>query len=449
MTRYSKVVWSEGLFLHPQHFQQQERYLENEFQCRTRHFNPYSHGFVTLQMDTDLIHIGKVGILRAEGYFQDGTYFCFPDKDPTPLSIDFPDDQQEQTVYLTLPKTHWHAVQLARDNTRTSEHPFKPLTVEITNTCEPQSEAEPLEVAVLNTHLQCGNKQTEGMLKLPVCHITRQRKNEIRVDERFIVPTLCAIQNPAIDKKMWLVKNLLENRIAQLQQRKIRKGSSSTSEIGDFLLLQTCSKYLYTFQHFSGLRSIHPEPVYLELLKLLGDLTPFAQVPDNHSVPAYNHDALQMPFEWVLNAIQGILSGVHEQHAIQIALQEKQFGIHVGTIADLNLLQNAQFILTVHANLPDEQVQRHFPSTVKIAPVERLRDLVNLNLPGIKIKPLNQGPRALPYFADHLYFQLETKAEPLWKQLEHSGNLAIHFAGDMPGLRMQLWAIRKESEVLA
>ena len=28
MSWYSKVVWSEGMFLRPQHFQQQDRYLE-------------------------------------------------------------------------------------------------------------------------------------------------------------------------------------------------------------------------------------------------------------------------------------------------------------------------------------------------------------------------------------------------------------------------------------
>ena len=34
MTQNNKVVWSEGLFLRPQHLQQQERYLERYVDLR-------------------------------------------------------------------------------------------------------------------------------------------------------------------------------------------------------------------------------------------------------------------------------------------------------------------------------------------------------------------------------------------------------------------------------
>jgi type VI secretion system protein ImpJ len=34
MTAHSKIVWSEGLFLRPQHLQQQDRYLERYIENR-------------------------------------------------------------------------------------------------------------------------------------------------------------------------------------------------------------------------------------------------------------------------------------------------------------------------------------------------------------------------------------------------------------------------------
>ncbi len=34
MSENNRVVWSEGLFLRPQHFQQQERYLETHLEGR-------------------------------------------------------------------------------------------------------------------------------------------------------------------------------------------------------------------------------------------------------------------------------------------------------------------------------------------------------------------------------------------------------------------------------
>jgi type VI secretion system protein ImpJ len=52
------------------------------------------------------------------------------------------------------------------------------------------------------------------------------------------------------------------------------------------------------------------------------------------------------------------------------------------------------------------------------------------------------APRQLPYHAGSHYFEIERQGE-LWKQLERSGSLALHVAGDFPGLELELWAIRQ------
>ena len=66
---------------------------------------------------------------------------------------------------------------------------------------------------------------------------------------------------------------------------------------------------------------------------------------------------------------------------------------------------------------------------------------MNLHLPGATLRPLPVAPRAIPYSAGFNYFELDTKNE-LWRQLETSGGLAMHIAGDFPGLKLEFWAIR-------
>ena len=73
--------------------------------------------------------------------------------------------------------------------------------------------------------------------------------------------------------------------------------------------------------------------------------------------------------------------------------------------------------------------------------VEKLRDLVNLQLPGIALKPLPVAPRQIPFHAGFNYFEMDRSGE-MWKQLEKSGGLAMHIAGEFPGLEMECWAIR-------
>ena len=43
---------------------------------------------------------------------------------------------------------------------------------------------------------------------------------------------------------------------------------------------------------------------------------------------------------------------------------------------------------------------------------------------------------------DRLHVEIDRQGE-LWKQLERSGNLALHVAGDFPGLELELWALRQ------
>jgi type VI secretion system protein ImpJ len=92
--------------------------------------------------------------------------------------------------------------------------------------------------------------------------------------------------------------------------------------------------------------------------------------------------------------------------------------------------------------MPGEQLRSRFLAQSKLGPVERIRDLVNLQLPGIALRSLPVAPRQLPFHAGYFYFELERSGD-LWKQFEKTGNLAIHVAGEFPSLEMQLWAIRQ------
>ena len=91
--------------------------------------------------------------------------------------------------------------------------------------------------------------------------------------------------------------------------------------------------------------------------------------------------------------------------------------------------------------IPTEQLRRLFPAQVKIGAVEHIRDLVNVLLPGIAVRPLPVAPRQIPFYAAATYFELDRNS-PHWQQMQNSGGFAIHVSGDFPNLRLELWAIR-------
>src|SRR5215211_3087434 len=103
MSWNSKVVWSEGLFLQPQHFQQHDRYWERHIEGRTRPLLGYGWGFVSVELDRAALALGKVQIAAAQGVFPDGTPFNFPAEDASPVALDIPSDLKDELVVLAVP----------------------------------------------------------------------------------------------------------------------------------------------------------------------------------------------------------------------------------------------------------------------------------------------------------------------------------------------------------
>jgi type VI secretion system protein ImpJ len=157
--------------------------------------------------------------------------------------------------------------------------------------------------------------------------------------------------------------------------------------------------------------------------------------------PSYRHEDLQRSFAPVVADLRRSLSAVIEQNAVAIPLQERRQGVRVGPITDRAILRGSNFVLSVQADMATETLRKMFPAQVKIGAVEHIRELVNVALPGIGIRPLPVAPRQIPFHAGASYFELDRNS-PHWQQMQSSGGFAIHVSGEFPNLRLELWAIR-------
>ncbi|MGH7079880.1 MAG: type VI secretion system baseplate subunit TssK, partial [Acetobacteraceae bacterium] len=185
-----------------------------------------------------------------------------------------------------------------------------------------------------------------------------------------------------------------------------------------------------------------PEELYATLVQMAGEFATFTETGRRpNAYPAYRHDDLQRSFAPVIADLRRSLSAVIEQTAIAIPLQERRHGVRVGPIVDRNILRAASFVLAVQSDMPTETLRRLFPAQVKIGAVEQIRELVNVAMPGIAIRPLPVAPRQIPFYAGASYFELDRNS-PHWQQMQSSGGFAIHVSGDFPNLRVELWAIR-------
>src|SRR5690606_24112317 len=99
-----KVVWSEGMFLRPHHFQQLERHLEYRGSVHMECAAGLFWGFKTLQLDLDALALGKLALRQATGVFPDGTPFDFDSPDDAPAALDLPAGTHHKKVLLVIPR---------------------------------------------------------------------------------------------------------------------------------------------------------------------------------------------------------------------------------------------------------------------------------------------------------------------------------------------------------
>ena len=443
MSIYSKVVWSEGLFLRPQHFQQQDRYFERYVESRCHALAPYSWGFTELEIEQDLLSIGKLGLRRAAGVFPDGTPFRMPDDDPLPSAMDIRADVRDQAMFLCVPLRRPGAPDIERDARDEALARHGVREVEAPDTTASAGDTALLEVGEMRTCLLAANEVTEGYACIPLAHVVECRADRHVVLDRQFIPTALDIRAAApLSTFTTELLGLLHQRGEALRNRVTATGRGAAAEIAEFLMLQMMNRYEPVVADFASSDVVHPQELFRLCISMVGELSTFTSEHKRPpTLPTYRHERLRESFAPVCAALRAALSVVLEQTAVAIPIESKKFGISVATVSDRGLYDNAVFVLAAKGDLPAEELRRHFPAQLKVGPVERIRDLVNLQLPGVPVAAVPVAPRQIPYHAGWVYFELD-QAHDLWAQLRTSGGIALHVSGEFPGLALELWAIR-------
>lgn len=443
MSWYGRVVWSEGMFLRPQHFQQAQRHLEYLLEGRCGPLVPHGWGVHRLRLDRDLLSAGKVAIAAAAGIFPDGTPFSIPEHDAPPPALEIPENTHDLNIYLGLPIRREGVAELAEAGSLVPAR-YQSSELEVGDVAAANPRPAAITIASLRTRLLTADDDRGDLVCIGIARIIETRANRTVVLDDSYIPTVtdCHCVAPL---KGYLdeASRLVRHRAEALAARVAEAGRGGQAEIADFMLLQVVNRYLPVLAHLGQLAPLHPETLYRLLLEITGELATFTHVDKRPELfPPYRHEDLRASFEPVMRELRQSLSMVLDRNAIQIPLQDRKYGVRVAAVFDRRLLVEASFCLVVRADMPAEELRRLFPTQVKIGPVEKIRDLVNLALPGILLQPLPVAPRQLPFRAGSVYFALERGSE-FWKQMSNSGGFALHVSGEFPALEMELWAIKE------
>jgi type VI secretion system protein ImpJ len=442
MSGYNRVIWSEGLFLQPQHFQQQERYFERYVETRCEALVPHSWGFTDIELERDFLGIGKFGLRRAEGVFPDGTPFRMPADEPLPAPIDIGMDVRDQPLHLAVPLRR--AGDLEVDRAAADglvRHEIQEMQAR--DATSSGGDTMVLEIGALRTRFLFGTDVTSAYACMPLAHVIECRSDRrVVLDDGFIPTVLRSRASSRLATFTAELLGLLHQRGEALSGRVAATSRGAAAEIADFLMLQAINRYEPVVAHCVDSGALHPEALFQLCVAAAGELATFTTTSKRPpTFVGYKHDRLRESFDPVITALRASLSAVLDLSAISIPIEPRKFGLSVAVVPDRTLYSTAVFILAARADVPAEELRRRFPSHLKIGPVEKIRDLVTLALPGVPVHPVPVAPRQIPYHAGFAYFELD-QTHDLWEQLKSSGGIALHVPDEFPGLAMEFWAIR-------
>ncbi len=441
MTWTNRVVWQEGMFLRAQHFQQQDRHLDHRLRTSLAMLHPYPWGVASMVIDRDLLATGRFALSSATGLFEDGTAFTIPGDTDHPSPLDLPDGTRDTIVNLAVPIAQAGGVEMVQAGSTEGRFTVRDFEAYDTHSASPKP--ADLLIGRLRLRYMLETEDRAGFFCIPLAKVTEVTSDRrVILDDRWITPCITSSASLPLVGLIAELTGMLNQRGEALAARLTAPAGRGVSDVADFLLLQSINRWQKLLAHWADAPRIHPVELYAALVQMVGEFATFTETTRRPSqYPSYRHEDLQRSFAPVIADLRRSLSAVIEQNAVAIPLQERRQGVRVGPIADRGILRGSNFVLSVQADLPTETLRRLFPAQVKIGAVEQIRELVNVALPGIGIRPLPVAPRQIPFHAGASYFELDRNS-PHWQQMQSSGGFAIHVSGEFPNLRLELWAIR-------
>lgn len=445
MKLLSGVVWTEGMYLGPHHFQAQSRYFQDamNFSSSSLWYAPF--GFMGYEMDGESIRNGMVALLHGQGIFPDGLPFDMPQSDslPTPRPIGdlFPPTTGHLDIFLAIPRQEDEGQNCAVENGLSASTRFvaqeRPVADENTGRDE-----RALQIGRKNIRLIVQKEQGENDVVLPLARVVRDASGRYTYDSNFIPPLLRIAANNALLSLTNRIIEILAEKSTQLGSERAGarfKAGMSARDVSSFWFLHTVNSSLGVLRHLD-LKRGHPEELFRELSRLAGALCTFGLGAHPRELPNYNHLDLEACFKALEEFIRRQLEIIMPTQYVAIALKPEATYFWEGDVVDQRCLDVSRWVMGIRVKAAIGQIMGRVPQLVKVCSAKFVPELVKRALPGLELTYLQVPPSAIPAKVDYIYFAV-SKAGPCWEHIVQTRRVGIYVPGDFANPELELFAI--------
>jgi type VI secretion system protein ImpJ len=450
VSKRKRVLWKEGMFLQPQHFQLADRFSEKAMAARWAFQSPFIFGIADSTVDNTALTNGVFTLTSCSGIMPDGTVFSIPQDDDPPPSRSFSDhlshEQQSCDVFLALPLTQEGRPSVGTPSEGSGgqcRYKLESGTFvdEVSGTQKKQ-----IEVAAYNFTVLFGGESLDNYSTLHLARLKRNANGQIELQDDY-VPPLVQIGGSLylMGQLRSLLELLLAKSAALSQGRKEGAGGKASFSSGEetaFRLLGAVNTYTPLLNHFHFEPRIHPFELFRLLTQFAGALTVFSTDVSLKDLTRYDHNNLGGTFGGLMKVVRSVLEADIDAGCMAISLEQVNPATYVCKLPNEKLMAVARFYLGVSARAPEKELIIGVAQRIKMSSRDRLDVLISSAMPGLPLIHVAHPPEGLSTKPGFQYFALDQQSQ-FWRGMQSAGSIALYFPNNFPELKLEMLALKQ------
>ncbi len=443
----SKVLWGEGLFLRPQHFQRQDAYHEWRLAESIRTVHPYAWGLRRCRVDVESLQSGVLRLDDLALVFPDGEFYTAPGEDDLPPALGlahWPEQHNELVFHAVVAPLRVDGRNGAmEDNTDDGSLHYRRAALQSSDQFTTAAAAE-VSVLKRSVRLLPDHEPRDHLTSTPVCRLRRNATGGFELDARYMAPALSLQALPALQALLRRMLDMLQAKVDALYgfHREPSKHvvEFRSGDVASFWLLHTASAACASLLHYRHHPLLHPERLYERLLELAGALMTFAKSHTLADLPAYDHAAPGPAFARLEGVIRELLETVISTRYFSIPLVESKPSFHIGRLQSETISASTVFYLGASAALPAAELVDVLPLRLKVGAPDDVDKLVLSATGGVRLSHAAQVPAAIPVRPGASYFALEPRG-PLYERMLQAQAITVYAPTGIADLKLELYAL--------
>ena len=451
MKGHRPVFWSQGLFLHPQHFQAADQSTAEQIDLLRRHGLPYFWGIRRLAFSgAALDH--AITVERLEAVFPSGATVNVPfDASLAPLALgsEWPAPDRPGTLYvgLALPRSDGEnaapdaAGEFAGKRFVYAEDPAPMPDMYGRSAPSPVQRLKYAPILIrdsdleLYQHFEC----------LPIAMLRRSGEH-VDADIQFLPPLLCMDASHQLKSMIQEIQDSALSCAGRLAGYKttVNADTPDMRFILNFTALGILNRHIPWIRHLLSAPHTPPWHIYGVLRIFAGELSSFYEgmdclgrtSTDVHGIPDYDHENPRACFAPLCALLAKLMNnlGIDESKTLHLLPEPPYFA------ADLPedfISPSCRYWLWVSAPALPASVAEEFPRFAKLGARDRLNLIIAKAVSGV---PLTKTPSAPPGFLkrpNSAWYSIDI-AHPLWQNIVDQKKISLFWEGAPQGAEVLL-----------